>query len=159
MLQLAEDAFATKGDADQLDVNEEVLDHLKRLHPATLSEYDDGHGPVVWILVIPTTIDLMNRFINNTITEQTLLDLTPLNTKYEVLYLCSAMVLPEYRSKDIAKRLTLEAIESIRKDHSLQALFVWPFSKEGEGLAETIATLTSLPLLKRKANLNILTSP
>jgi predicted GNAT family acetyltransferase len=149
MLQLAEDAFATKQDPNQLDVDEKVIEHLKRLHPATISEYDDGHGPVVWILMIPTTTELMERFIHHTITEQELLDLTPLDIKYEALYLCSAMVLDEYRNKGIAKRLTLEAIENIRKDHPLKALFVWPFSIEGEKLAETIAKSVSLPLVKR----------
>jgi GNAT superfamily N-acetyltransferase len=59
------------------------------------------------------------------------------------------MVLEEYRGKGIAKRLTLEAIDSIRKDYPLKTLFVWPFSKEGELLAEAIAKASSLPLLKR----------
>ncbi len=149
MIQLAEEVFDVRNDANQLSVDEEVIKRLKNLHPSTLSEYDDGKGPVVWILVIPTTRDLMNRFINKSITEQELLDLTPLNIPYEAIYLCSAMVLPEYRNKGIAKKLTLEAIESIKKQHPIKSLFVWPFTKEGNSLAEHIAKLSSLPLLKR----------
>lgn len=149
MIQLAEDVFAAKSDENQLTVNEEVIARLKRIHTATLSEYDDGNGPTVWILVIPTTLDLMNKFINKTITEQELLELTPLDTPYEALYLCSAIVLPEYRNKGIAKKLTLEAIESIRKQHAIQTLFVWHFTAEGKALSETIARISSLPLLKR----------
>ena len=151
MIQLAEDSFAAKNDPAQLDVDEKVIKHLQRIHPATLSEYNDGKGPAVWILLIPTSLDLMKRFLNKNITEQELLELTPLGASYKALYLCSALVLPEYRAKGIAKRLTLEAIESIRKKHPLQTLFVWPFSQEGEALANIVARSVSLPLLKRSA--------
>jgi ribosomal protein S18 acetylase RimI-like enzyme len=149
MIQLADEVFAVKTDPDQLDVNEDVLDHLREIHPATVSEYDNGHGPVAWILLIPTTFGLMNQFIEGTISEKELYELTPLDVKYEALYLCSAMVLEEYRRKGIAKRLTLSAIESIRKDHPIKSLFVWTFSKEGLLCAQALARDTSLPLFQR----------
>jgi len=149
MIMLADEAFATKSDPNQLDINEAVLDHLRKIHPATVSEYDDGKGPVAWILLIPTTTELMNQFIEGAISEKELYEMTPLNIKYEALYLCSAMVLEEYRRKGIAKQLTLRAVEAIRKDHPIKSLFVWTFSKEGLMGAETLARLTSLPLQRR----------
>jgi GNAT superfamily N-acetyltransferase len=149
MIQLAEDVFATKNDPDQLDVNDVVIKRLQQLHPSTVSEYNDGNGPVAWVLLIPTTSDLMHRFLKNEISEKELFNQTPLNTNYEALYLCSAMVLEEYRRKGIAKRLSLSAIENIRKQHPLKALFVWAFSKEGDLGAEEIANITALPLYKR----------
>jgi len=149
MIQLAEEVFSVKNDPDQLDVNSTVLERLHKIHPATLAEYDDGNGPVAWILLIPTTLELMNQFLEKKISEKELFDSTPLNTKYEALYLCSALVLEEYRRKGIAKRLTMGAIENIRKDHPLKALFVWAFSKEGDLGAAEIARLTALPLYKR----------
>jgi hypothetical protein len=45
--------------------------------------------------------------------------------------------------------MTIEAIENIRKDHPIKKLFVWPFSKEGDALAEVIAKTVNLPLGKR----------
>jgi hypothetical protein len=149
MIQLAEEVFAIKNDPNQLDVNEEVLERLQKLHPSTVTQYNDEKGPVAWILIIPTTTELMNKFLAKKISEKKLLDLTPVNVKYEALYLCSALVLEEYRRKGIVKQLTLAAIENIRKDHQLKSLFVWPFSKEGDLTAETIARLSSLPLFKR----------
>ncbi len=149
MIQLAEEVFATKNDPDQLDVNDEVIKRLQQLHPSTVSEYNDGNGPVAWVLLIPTTFDLMQQFLKNEISEKELFNQTPLNTSYEALYLCSAMVLEEYRRKGIAKHLSLTAIESIRKQHPIKALFVWAFSKEGDLGAEEIANVTSLPLYKR----------
>ena len=149
MLQLADEVFAVKNDPEQLDINQEVLERLMRIHPATVIEYDDGNGPVAWILLFPTTLDLMQQFLNAVISEKQLFDLTPLAIKHEALYLCSALVLEEYRRKGIAKRLTLQAIEKIRKDHPLKALFLWTFSKEGDLGAEALARSTSLPLYKR----------
>lgn len=149
ILQLSDEVFAVKNDPDQLEVNHEVLERLKKIHPATVSEYDDGNGPVAWVLLFPTTLDLMQQFLDATISEKELFEKTPLDIKYEALYLCSALVLEEYRRKGIAKRLTLKAIEDIRKDHPLKALFVWTFSKEGDLAAEALARYTSLPLYKR----------
>ncbi|MBA3705314.1 MAG: GNAT family N-acetyltransferase [Bacteroidetes bacterium] len=149
MLQLAEEVFSAKNDPNQLDVNQDVIERLKKIHPSTVSEYADENGPVAWVLLIPTTIDLMNKFLKNKISEKELFELTPLDTTYEALYLCSALVLEEYRRKGIVKRLTLNAIENICKGHLLKALFVWPFSEEGDLTSERIAQLTSLPLYKR----------
>jgi GNAT superfamily N-acetyltransferase len=149
MIQLAEEVFAFKSDPNQLDVNQEIIERLKKIHPATVSEISDENGPVAWIILIPTTFELMNMFLDKEISEKELFNLTPLNTIYEALYLCSALVLEEYRRKGITKQLALEAIESIRKDHPLKSLFVWAFSIEGELASETLARLTSLPLHKR----------
>ena len=150
MIQLADEVFAVKDDPSQLDVTQEVLERLHQIHPATVSAKDEGNGPVAWLLLIPTTLELMNRFLQCEISEKELLDLTPLDTTYDALYLCSAMVLEEYRRKGITKKLSLHAIEDIRQDHPLKAAFVWAFSPEGDLTAETIAGLAKLPLYKRK---------
>lgn len=149
MIQLAEVIFAVKNDPDQLDVNEDVIQHLRELHPSTVSEFDDGHGPVAWVLLIPTTTDLMNRFLTGEITERQLYEQTPVGGIYDALYLCSAMVLEEYRRQGITKRLVLKAIDQIRQDHPIKALFVWSFTKEGDQAAEALARWTALPLYKR----------
>ena len=149
MIQLSDDVFSSRTDPDQLSVNENVMEHLQLIHPDTLSEYDDGNGPVCWLLCIPTTLDLMTKFIDQTISERELYELTPLNTKYEAIYLCSALLLEEFRGKGIAQNLAVQAIENIKIGHSIKALFFWAFSKEGEKLAEKVAGLIGLPLYKR----------
>ena len=149
MIQLAEDVFSTHNDPAQLDVDEKVMARLERIHPATLSELVEGDGPVVWILLIPTTIDLMNRFVAEEISETELLNQTPLDIKYEALYLCSALVLPEFRRKRLATKTGMDAIRHIRADHPIKFLFTWNFSDEGASLAELAAKHESLPLLKR----------
>jgi hypothetical protein len=149
IIQLADEVFSSRTDPDQLNVDENVMAHLQLIHPDTMSEYDDGNGPVCWILCIPTTLDLMTKFINQEISERELYELTPLNTKYESIYLCSALLLEEFRGKGIAQSIAVKAIESIKQDHSIKALFFWAFSKEGEKLAEKLSGLMGLPLYKR----------
>ena len=149
MIRLAEEFFATKKDPTQISVTAEVMERLKQLHPATLTEQDGGEGPLAWILVIPTTSNLMNRFIAKQINEQELLDETPQHGTYEAIYLCSALVLPEQRGKGLAKKLTCQAIESICINHPIKYLFYWAFSPEGEKLATSVARETNFPLYKR----------
>ena len=52
----------------------------------------------------------MHQFLANEISEKELFELTPLNTNYEAIYFCSALVLEEYRRKGITKQLALDAI-------------------------------------------------
>lgn len=149
LIKLADEVFAMRTDPDQLNVDQEILVRLKEIHPATIAEETVENGPVAWLLIIPTTIELMNRFISREINEKELFEMTGPGDKYEALYLCSALVLEEYRRKGIIKRLALTAIEDIRRDHPLKALFVWSFTKEGDLAAEALAGLTGLPLYKR----------
>jgi hypothetical protein len=149
MIQLSDEVFSSRTDPDQLNVDQNVMEHLQRIHPATMSEFDDGNGPVCWILCIPTTLDLMTQFINQKISERELYELTPLNIEYEAIYLCSALLLEEFRGKGIAQSLAVKTIESIKLNHSIKALFLWAFSKEGEKLAEKVSSLMGLPLHKR----------
>ena len=149
MIQLADEVFLAQNDPAQLVVDENVMKRLERLHSATLSEHIEGDGPVVWILLIPTTVELMNRFIAEEIGETQLLNETPLDAKYDALYLCSALVLPEWRKKGLATKVGLEAIKQIRKDHPIKYLFTWNFSAEGANLADSAAEYEHLPLLKR----------
>ena len=81
--------------------------------------------------------------------EKELFERTPMHKSYDALYLCSAMVLEEFRKKGLALQLTLSAIDQIRKDHPIQRLFVWAFTLQGERLAEKISRLTGLVLTKR----------
>ena len=149
MIQLAEEVFDAKHDPEQLDVNEEILARFRQIHPSTISEYDEGDGPIAWVLLLPTTIELMNLFLDHTISEKELFFRTPLNASYGAIYLCSGMVLEEYRRKGIAKRLAMTAIEQMRKDHPIKCLFTWPFTKEGDLAAAALAKATGLPLYER----------
>lgn len=151
MIKLAEEFFETKNDPNQISVSEEIMDRLHELHPCTMSEKKNENGPVAWVLVIPTTHQLMEEFISRSINEKELLDRTPSGIKYDALYLCSALVLPEERGKGLAKHLIIDAVRSIQKEHPIKTLFYWSFSVEGRGLAGSVANEVGLPLRERLA--------
>jgi ribosomal protein S18 acetylase RimI-like enzyme len=150
MIQLADEFFSVKNDPAQIAVDENVMARLHRIHPATMTEEATDDGPIAWMLVIPTTHELMTEFILKEINERELLDATPTSGTYDAVYLCSALVLPEHRGRGLAKRLLLEAIASIRRQHPIASLFYWSFSEEGKKLSEAIAKETGLPLLQRE---------
>ena len=132
MIRLADEFFEAKSDPMQISVNRETMEVLKKIHPSTMGEIASKKGPIAWVLVIPTTHKLMKEFISKKINEKQLLDNTPLGSKYEAVYLCSALVLPEERGKGLAKRLLIKSIKSIKKKHPVKFLFYWGFSPEGK---------------------------
>ena len=146
MLYLIDEVFDTRKDLNQLQVNQQVMKKLEKIHPATLSEFADENGPSVWVLVIPTTTTIMNDFLSGKISEKDILTKTKSGEKYTCIYLCSVTTLPEYRGKGKSKKLCLQAIKAICKDNPIDALFVWPFTKEGETLARSLAKECKLSL-------------
>jgi ribosomal protein S18 acetylase RimI-like enzyme len=151
MIRLADEVFNTREDPEQISVTEEVMARLHGLHPATMMEERDVQGPIAWTLVMPTTKEVMEQFVGMQISEKELLDLTPSGVRYDALYLCSALVLPEHRRRGLARSLLCRAVEEIRKDHPIDFLFCWPFSPEGKTLASAVAATCRLPLRERSA--------
>ncbi len=149
MIRLAEEVFAFRTDPDQLVVTDEVREKLTSLHPASLSGEENQDGPIAWMLLIPTTSEIMREFLERRISERELLERTPVRSAYDAIYLCSALVLPEFRNKGIARRLLLDSIRRVQSDHPIKALFVWPFTVEGSRLARSIAQEVHLPLFER----------
>lgn len=177
MIQLADEFFATKNDLSQLTITEEVMEQLRSIHPATMGEIANEQGPIAWTIVIPTTTAIRKQFMNGSIGEtelmkQTLAEIEPfalhsrsqhpvgngsqpsvpkqsLGTRFTSLYLCSALVLPEFRGKGFAKKLVCDSIQSIQKDHPIKELFVWSFSDDGKQLAKSVADSVILPLFER----------
>jgi GNAT superfamily N-acetyltransferase len=150
MIALADEFFDAKNDPDQILVTEEVMARLRSIHPATIGEIAEEEGPVAWMLVIPTTHEVMERFIRKEISERQLLDLNAPHALYDALYLCSALVLPERRGRGLARGLATEAIRAIQRDHPIRELFYWGFSEEGDRLAESVARESGLPLVRRE---------
>jgi GNAT superfamily N-acetyltransferase len=149
LLQLAEEVFAVRSDPEQLDVDERVLERLRRLHPASVQEEAVAEGPVAWVLLIPTTRAMMDDFVAGRITERALYERTPEHGPYQAVYLCSGLVLPEYRRRGIAARLAVRAVEAMRRDHPIAALCSWAFTPEGQAAARALAVRTGLPLHER----------
>ena len=81
MIKLADEFFEAKNDPMQISVNGETMEVLKRIHPNTMGEVANSDGPIAWVLVIPTTHELMKEFISKKINEDQLLHNTPLGLR------------------------------------------------------------------------------
>ncbi len=149
MMQLVTEFFDARNDPDQISVTPEEQKKLFAIHPATLSELANEDGPIVWILMIPTTQIVMERFLSGKISEKQLLERTKLGDTYDSIYFCSASVLPEFQRKGLAKQVSLTAINDIQKSHPIKSLFYWPFSAEGKALAQSLARTCGLQLFER----------
>jgi hypothetical protein len=152
MIRLAEEFFDVKNDPDQISVDEETRSKLLAIRAKTMTEVRTEDGPIVWVLVIPTTTRIMEEFLSTAINEHQLLEQTTSGERYDAVYLCSALVLPEHRRKGLAKRAAVEAVREIRKQHPVKELFAWTFSPEGERLAGSIAKELALPLRLRSSH-------
>ena len=165
-MQIIDEVFSTREDPDQLQVDEQVIARLNELHPATLTQLNAEDeiaqslripnstlpttGPAIWILIIPTIRGLMEKFLSGEISEQEMFDATKPGMKFDCIYLCSATVLPEYRRKGLAMKMTVDAVRKVMEDFEIKTLFVWPFSEGGEGLARRIAGEVELDLRVKK---------
>jgi ribosomal protein S18 acetylase RimI-like enzyme len=149
MLKLVEEFFDMKSDPEQLAVNQEVLHRLRAIDPSSQVEVAEDGGPIAWLLLIPTTERLMRQFVGRLISEQQLFDETPIGVRYDAVYLCSAIVLPEHRRQGIAREAAEGALREIISRHPIKTLFVWGFSDAGQHLANRIAHDLGLPLLGR----------
>ena len=149
MRELADEFFETKNDPAQITVTEEIIGRLREIHPATLTEESEADGPIAWILVIPTTFEVMEEFVDKTINERELLTSVIPGQRYDAVYLCSALVLPEHRGKGLARRLAVKAVRAIQKEHPIIYLFYWSFSVEGDRLANSLAREFDMPLFRR----------
>ncbi len=150
LMNLIDEIFDTKNDPTQLNVNEEIIKQLLQINTFTLGEERIEAGPIAWTLVIPTTTEIMEQFIYETISENDLFYKSIKEQKYTSLYLCSAIVLPEYRRKGIAKRLLVQSVLMIIREHPIKSLVAWPFNSSGLHLSLSVAKECNLPLYIRK---------
>lgn len=149
MLDLADEFFDVANDPEQIDFSELAVERLLSIHEASLAEHIEGDGPVAWVAVFPTQRALMHSFLEKKISEKELLEKTNTSLPFECIYLCSALVLPEWRQKGLATQLALESITVIKQQHPITTLFAWSFSEEGNQLAHKISKKVGLPCLIR----------
>jgi hypothetical protein len=137
-LEIAEEFYGTSIDPEQIPINKESFDKLMSLHQEAIKLKADADGnPISWVVVVPTSKETMESFLEDKSTEKELFDRAVIEKKFESLYLCSAFTVPEYRNKRLATELLLDSIKEFASDNSVQ-LYAWVYSKEGEGLVNQL---------------------
>ncbi len=147
ILKISEEFFGTENDPDQMPITNESADKLRSIHPDTLAYIFDGeNNPIAWAVVVPTSVGVMNSFLNKKITERELLDMATEEKNFESLYISGVFVLPEYRRMGHALKLLKDSIEKISDGKTLP-LYSWAYSKEGGELLETLSKDLGRPII------------
>jgi len=150
MDKITEQIFGTEKDPDQIPINRESGEKLEKLTPHWIKyALDDKGEPIAWSIVVPTSLEMMNKFLRGGITEKELLDLTKPQDMYEALYLCAIVTVPEHQRKGYALKLTIESINSIPHVENVK-LFVWPYSTEGAKFIEKLSKSLKINILLKQ---------
>lgn len=137
-MELAEEFFGTQNDPAQIPVNLDSYNKLIKLWPESIAyELDDKGQPISWAVTVPTSRELMNKFLKKEITERQLLDDTQPAKIYDCLYLCSVFTLPAHRRQGLALKLLLNLIKTAPLVDN-GTLFAWPTTPEGNKLVSKI---------------------
>lgn len=150
-MEVAEEFFGTQNDPSQIPINFDSYNKLIKLWPGAFA-YELGikGEPISWAVVIPTSHDLMNKFLKKEISEKQLLEHSAPAKIYDCLYLCSAFTLPDFRCKGLALKLLLQLIKAAPLTPDA-ALFAWPTINEGENILKRIEEITRQEVLRRRA--------
>ena len=136
---IAEQFYGTETHPDHIPINADSAAKLDSISTIWFNcALDEKGEPISWVVLIPTSHDLMQAFVSGTITERQLFDATATETPQEALYLCSALTIPAYRRKGLAMKLMLEAVETFEATGPKE-LFAWPYSPEGEQMIKTMS--------------------
>ena len=146
ILDMAEDFFKTESDSKQILIGKESFYKLQRLHPKTVVCKLENGELISWVVILPTQVELMEKFLNDEINERELLDMTEVQEKYEALYLCAAFTVHKYRRKGYALQMFKEAIDAISKTENVK-LFTWLFSEEGGKIIEKLNQILGTKIL------------
>ncbi len=149
-IRVAEDAFETSASLDQIPATQETFNKLKSLDPnSILYDVSPENKLRAWVVVVPTSKDLMNKFLSKEIGERGVLDMSVPGNEYSSVYLCAAVTLPEYRRQGIANTLIKEAVSRMPLSQDCE-FFGWPTSVEGEMLVKKLEEETGKIIHLRK---------
>jgi hypothetical protein len=101
---------------------------------------------------LPADKEIMEKFISKEMNEDELLRAVQKKVtlkNFDAVYLCSALIKPEFRGKGYAKNSMKTSIKKIAGNKK-PILFYWKFSEEGAGLAKKIAEELNLEIRKRE---------
>lgn len=150
---IAESYFMTHEDESQITVNSETASWIARNLPGSFNIIKDGNNVIGSTFVFITKEKHMSEFLTGGINERELFQRVREEYPFrpETVYICSAVVLPEYRRMGLALSALVKSVEKIVELYQFTpVLFYWAYSPEGQRLAEKLGDTMKLQVLKRK---------
>ena len=146
--------FGTSTDKNQWHPTEEDSVFVMNNLPECMNIIRDDDNFIGFTLIIPSTRELMDNFINKEINENDLW-LAAKNRKvtldnFSAIYLCSAIIDKNYRRRGLSSNGFVKSIRKlIGKKNVKPILFYWAYSNEGKLVADKVAKILNLKLEKR----------
>lgn len=139
MNAIAIELFETESDDTQASPTlENCLRVVKKEKYNFILVKDTNDELMGWSVVMPTSLEVMDNFLSEEITERELLEISRIDSKFEALYLFAVIVLPEYRKKGLAKFLFKTQIEYFKEKYNINNIYSWWFSEEGKKLGDSL---------------------
>ena len=139
MNTVAMELFHTENDDTQASPTlEKSLQVINKEKYNFISINDDNNEPIAWSLVMPTSLEVMDNFLSEKITERELLETSRADDKFEALYLFAVIVLPEHRRSGLGQFLFKTQIEYFKEKYNITEFYTWWFSEEGKKLGDSL---------------------
>ncbi len=138
MTAIGEQIFKTEGDDTQSKASVENCLSISKIDKYCYLSVKDGDINIAWTIVLPTSKENMDKFLNKEITEAELSEYSKVNPCSECLYFMVAVTVPEYRGRGLATFLFEEQIKYFIGKYKINNFFGWIFSEEGKALAQKL---------------------
>ncbi len=143
---IANDFFGSNDDPEQVPANMDSFHKLLALDKNSIGVQTTDDGKIMgWCASFPTTIELMNKFMNNQINERQMFHMCSPGD-HGALYVMSVFVLPEYRGQVNPKSLVGRTITPMRNADT--QIFYDGFSEEGKRLGSLMSQQTKNAKMK-----------
>lgn len=132
LIAFVEPFFETASDPTQIPATEEAYRKLLALDSHSVELRADSSGNVVsYAAVLPTSKELMEKFLGREVTEREMFDRTEA-IHPEALYLMAVAVDKNFKGKGDVFGMMKEIIQYFQGRNPDLELFVWEFSEEGK---------------------------
>ncbi len=138
MTAIGEQIFETEEDNTQSKASVENCLGISNIDKYCYLSVKEGDRNIAWTIVLPTSKENMDKFLNKEITEAELSEYSKDNPSFECLYFMVAVTVPEYRGKGLATFLFEEQIKYFIGKYQINNFFGWIFSEEGKALSEKL---------------------
>ena len=133
LYSFVEPFFQTESDPTQIPASSETYRRLLSIDSHCIAIRADKNDKIVsYAAVLPTTNELMTKFLKHEINEREMFNATTSSLVPESLYLMAIAVAKEYRGKGDVFGMMKEIIDHFKKLNQKINVFVWEFSEEGE---------------------------
>jgi len=118
---------------DDVAGEEECSFDISKLFPYALTVIKTDDKIIGYTYILPTTNDLMQRFINGTLNEKKVIQEINKNIRYnncDAAYLAGAVISEEYQNKGYAVRATIDTLLSMDSERGMKIrdIYIWPFT-------------------------------